>query len=111
MIGFGCFGSWLGLLRFIDTNEKLYSAPKTIKLAAPVIVRILIGVIPILIGSAFLGMCLFWTSDKFSTPADSFFSLFAMMNGDLVRDTYYDITVGRYISGAVFSYCFCFFAI
>jgi len=111
VIGLGCFGSWLGLLRFIDTNEKLYSAPKTIKTAVPVILRILIGVIPVLIGFSFLGMCLFWKSDKFKTPADAFFSLYSMMNGDVIRETYEDISFGKLIAASLFCYSFCFFAI
>jgi hypothetical protein len=31
VIGLGCFGAWVTVLRFIDTDQKLYSAPKTIK--------------------------------------------------------------------------------
>lgn len=102
VIGLGCFGAWVSILRFIDTDAKLYSAPKTIKTAAPIIFRILVGVIPIFIGFSFLGMCLFWKSDKFKSPSDAFFSLFAMMNGDALRDTYQEMSFGKYLAANLF---------
>ena len=50
MVGLGCFGAWVGLLRFMNTDPKLYSAPNTVKRAAPVILNMILGVVPILIG-------------------------------------------------------------
>jgi hypothetical protein len=101
-IGLGCFGAWIGILRFIDTDEKLYSAPKTIKTAAPVIFRILIGVTPVFVAFSFLGMSLFWTCDKFKSPSDSFFSLFAMMYGDEIREIYTQMSFGKYLAANLF---------
>lgn len=102
VIGLGCFGAWVSLLRFVDTDPKLYSAPRTIKTAAPIIFRILVGVIPIFIGFSFLGQCLFWKSDKFKSPSDAFFSLFAMMYGDAVREIYEEMSFGKYLAANLF---------
>lgn len=102
LIGLGCFSAWVGVLRFLDTNQKLYSAPSTIKNAAPVILRILVGVIPIYIGFCLLGMCLFWHTDRFKTPSAAFFSLFSMMYGDVIRETYVDVSFGRYLTANLF---------
>jgi len=111
LIGLGCFGAWIGILRFIDTDTKLYSAPRTIKTAFPIIFRILVGVTPIFIGFSFLGMCLFWRSDKFKSPSDTFFSLFAMMYGDAIRDIYTDVSFGKHLAANLYCYSFVFFAI
>lgn len=111
LIGLGCFGAWIGVLRFIDTDAKLYSAPRTMKTAAPIIFRVLVGVIPIFIGFGFLGMCLFWRSDKFKSPSATFFSLFAMMYGDAIREIYEEVSFGKYLAANLYCYSFVFFAI
>jgi hypothetical protein len=111
VIGLGCFGAWLTILRFIDTDQNLYSGPKTIKTAAPKIFNILVGVFPVFIGFGFLGLCLFWRSDYFKSPSDAFFTLFSMMYGDALRDIYTDVSFGRYLAANLFCYSFIFFAI
>jgi hypothetical protein len=92
----------VGILRFIDTDAKLYSAPQTIKTAAPIILRILVGVIPIFIGFGFLGMSLFWATLEFQSPSDAFFSLFAMMYGDALRDIYGKVSFEKQLAANLF---------
>lgn len=98
--------SWISILRFFDTDQKFYSAPKAIKAAVPIIFNTLVGIVPIFIGFSFLGMCLFWKSDKFKSPGETFFSLFSMMFGDVIRETFDDVSFGTYLAANLFLYTY-----
>ena len=102
VIGFGWFLAWITLLRFFDTDKKYYSAPRAIRAAIPVIFSTLVGIVPIFIGFSFLGMCLFWKSNNFSTPGETLFTLFSMMFGDVIRETYSDVSFEKYLGNIFF---------
>ena len=60
------------------------------KAAGPV-GRAIVSVIPVFIGYVFLGMAIFWESRRFATFNVSFYTLFALMFGDMIWDTYNDL--------------------
>ena len=59
--------------------------------AGPFVFRALVSVIPLFIGFAFLGMAVFWESRRFGNFGVSCYTLFALMHGDMIWDTYNDM--------------------
>jgi len=70
-----------------------------------------IGVIPFFIGYSFLGMCLFTECNKFNNFSNSLYTLFSLMNGDVVFYTYHEVRQLHFILGGLYSYFFIFFSI
>ena len=62
-------------------------------------------------GCALLGLCCFSDSYRFSTLDISIFTLYAMMNGDMIWDTYADLSYFSLIFSFIYLICFVFFAI
>ena len=90
LIGLGCMLAWINLIRYMDTGK--YSIfEKTLTLSMPNVLRTLISALPILMGYTFLGLALFWESNRFNSAAGSLFTLYALMNGDMVYDTSVDL--------------------
>lgn len=77
----------------------------------PIVARSIISVLPILIGFALLAISLFWESERFKNFSVALFALFSMMNGDLIYDSYKDITYYKLILGAIFCYVYIFLSI
>lgn len=69
------------------------------------------GVLPIFIGYAFLGTIMFYRSNRFGDMGISLFTLFAVMNGDMIFDTYYDLSTIHFIFSIFYIYSFIFIAI
>lgn len=80
-------------------------------IAGPLIVKGAIGIFPFFIGCAFMGLCVFSDSYRFSTFDLSMFTLYAMMNGDMIWDTYHDLSYYSLFFSCIYLYCFIFFAI
>lgn len=84
IIGFGCFFAWVGLVRFINHKSVSYTIVNTVERSGKTIGFYIIGVVPIFMGYAFLGMCYFWqTGIYYSTPM-SMIANYALVNGDSV---------------------------
>ena len=81
------------------------------KRALPSSINYLIGVLPLFMGYAFFGKCIFWRSDKFALISDSIAVLYALMNGDSVYDVFVDLCDKSYFLGCIFCYSFCMFSI
>ena len=64
------------------------------------------SIVPVFIGFSFLGMCLFWKSHNFSTPGETLFTLFSMMYGDVIRETFTDISFEKYLAANLFMYTY-----
>jgi len=62
------------MLRYFQFDQSYFFLFATIKKAFPFVAKYLIGILPLFIGFAFLGMALFWASDRFSTFNLTFFT-------------------------------------
>ena len=71
----------------------------------------MVGILPIYIGYAFFGLSMFSNSFRFNNFPQSLFTLYAMMNGDSLWDTYYDLSGINFLVSCVYLYTFIFFAI
>ena len=83
--------AWFVMLRYLLKTESYRAMLTSFSRASPFIMRALISIMPLVIGYAFLGMSLFWESRRFNSFAVSCYTLFALMHGDMIWDTYQDI--------------------
>jgi hypothetical protein len=85
---------------------------RTIGVAAPQIAKVIFGILPIIIGSALLGMTIFYDyKEAFGNFDISFYTLIALQCGDMVYDFYLNTTNCSLIFGTFFSYLYVFFAV
>ncbi len=111
ILGLSCMLTWVSLIRYLDHSYDYSFVPRTLGEAVPVILKTMAGILPLFLGFAFLGIALFWESQRFKSFHYSLFTLYAMMNGDMLWDTYHDISAIHFIIANIFLYCFIFFAI
>jgi len=90
-LGIGTMLAWFVLLRYLLKTQNYSVMLMSFSKAGPFVFRALVSVIPLFIGFAFLGMALFWESRRFGNFETSCFTLFALMHGDMIWDTYNDI--------------------
>ena len=84
IVGFGCFFAWIGTLRFLDHRSHSYTIVDTVSRSAKTIFLYIIGVLPIFMGYAFLGICSFWKTGIFPSTPMSLLANYAVVNGDSV---------------------------
>lgn len=110
-MGLGCMFAWLGLIKYMETSKEYSILGRTLQISLPNVMRTLISTIPVLIGYTFLGLCLFWRSNRFSSASGSLVTLYALMFGDMVYDSFYDLNYIHYIYAQIYLYTFLFFSI
>ena len=91
ILGAGCMLAWWTMLRYLLKTEQYRSMLSSFQKAAPFVFRALISTIPLFVGYAFLGMSIFWESRRFTNFSVSSYTLFALMHGDMIWDTYNDM--------------------
>ena len=111
LLGFGCFLTWTSSIRYLEHTRSYSHALRTIYVAIPTVSKTILGVLPIFIGYAFLGNILFYRSNRFEDMGISMFTLFAVMNGDMIFDTYHDLSGIHFLLAVIYVYSFIFIAI
>jgi hypothetical protein len=84
VIGFGCFFAWVGIVRFLGHTSHSYTIVNTLGRSAETIGLYIIGVVPIFMGYALCGICLFWQTGIYPNTPMSMIANFALVNGDSV---------------------------
>lgn len=84
--------AWINLLQYFEYSKSMRFVLATIRNAGPVIMRTIVGVLPVFIGFTLLGNLLFSDSRRFSNFGDGFYNLFAVMNGDEIYAVFRDIS-------------------
>merc|ERR1711907_55717 len=103
----GCSLLWVNLVRYLQYNRNYYMVILTIRYAAPRVLRFLVGVLPIMMGYAFFGMTYFGSeSDRFSTFGASMVTLFAVLNGDVIRETFLNLFPVYPVISQIYLYSF-----
>ena len=103
-------GTVLAFIIFIKYMDNLGSCSivyKTIKRGLPPSINYSVGVLPMFIGYAFFGKCIFWRSEFFATLTDAIASLYALMNGDSVYFIFDDLIKNHFFLGTIYCYSFC----
>ena len=106
LIGLAAVTAWICVLRYLRYFHIYYLLVKTLSRAVPKCLRFVTGVFPILVGYALLGTCLFHQSPLFASIGASVATLFSLLNGDIIRDTFSDICQLRPGWGEVYLYSF-----
>lgn len=110
-LGLGCMLAWLVTLRYLGKAETYNDMLAAFGKAAPAIGRAIVSSIPLFIAYAFLGMSIFWESRRFSDFSKSCFTLFALMHGDMMWDTYSDMTQVDLVNAQLYLYSYIFVAV
>ena len=84
VVGFGCFFAWIGIVRFLNHTSHSYTVVNTMGRSAETIGMYIVGIVPIFMGYALLGICLFWQTGVYYTTPMSMLANFAVVNGDSV---------------------------
>lgn len=111
ILGLGAMLTWFSLLKFYQNLKGYNIIANTIENACEIVFKALTGIMPIFIGYGMLGTCIFWRSHRFSSFSTTMFSLFAVMNGDMIFDAWHDIDTVDFLLAQLYLYTFIFFAI
>lgn len=111
ILGVGCMLAWWNMLRYLLKTQQYKSMIASFIKSAPFIGRALISMIPLFVGYAFLGMSMFWESRRFSNFSVSCYTLFSLMHGDMIWDTYNDLIQIDSLLAQLFLYSYIFISI
>jgi hypothetical protein len=112
-LGFACFLSCINLVRYFEFTPRFYLLIMSLQKGMPNVLRFVIGVLPIFFGYALLGTAMFGAHTQyFSTVDQACVTLFAVLNGDVLRDTY-DLTdnMDPWLSAVSRAYLYTFIAL
>lgn len=59
-MGFGCFFTWISVIRYFQNTAKFTIITRTFAVAIPKVIAFQFGILPIYIGYTLMGRCLFW---------------------------------------------------
>ena len=108
-VGLGCFLAWISISRYIEHAPEYSYFSRTISHAGPNLLRHLINMLPFFIGFGMLGLAIFWQTYRFQNPCIAFFSLFCIMLGDEISNTFQELQQVDFIFGAIYMAVFVFF--
>lgn len=83
--------AWIGLVRYMETSKQYSTLARTLAMAMPNVLKTLLSALPIILGYTFLGVALFWKSNRFSSATGVLTTLYSIMFGDMVYDTFHDL--------------------
>ena len=108
LVGLGCLMAFFNVARYIEFNSTNFSIfYDVVNRAFPIVLRYLGGVFPIFLGFLFFGMCVFWKSERFANPSISMYSLFSIIQGDNIYDTFQNLKGINFFIGQLYCYCYC----
>lgn len=106
LLGVGCMLAWINITRYIEYYREQAVFVHTLSRSMPYVCRFLVGVLPLFMGYMFLGVAIFWDSNRFATPSGAMVTLFAVMNGDMVYDTFSDLQLIHLVLSQIYLYTF-----
>jgi hypothetical protein len=106
LVGFGVMLCYISLGKYLDYHSKYGLLYRTLKHSITNVIPFFIGIMPIFIGFTFLGLCLFWNSERFTNVSDVMKALFAIVNGDSVYDIIVDIVDKSNFFGQIYGFLF-----
>ncbi|CAI5730039.1 unnamed protein product [Peronospora destructor] len=99
---------WSCLVGYLEHNQHIYSIVLTLKWGTPRVLQFLLGVSPIFVGYALFGTIYFGNKiEEFGTLSASMITLFSLMNGDIIMDTFDAMELHHFtVSGRAYLYSF-----
>lgn len=106
-LGIGSFLLWMSALRYLEFSRATYGIVLTLQRAAPRVLVFVAGALPLLFAYAAFGVAFFGdTVEGFSGPRQACVTLFSVLNGDVILDTFASL-MGRFpFMGQVYVYSF-----
>ena len=98
LIGLGCMSAWIGGVHYMETSKNYSLLAKTIGIAMSTLLKTLISALPLVLGYAFLGLAIFWRSNRFSSTSGCLMSVFSLMQGDMVYESFHDLGQINYLA-------------
>lgn len=98
--------AWPNITRYIEYYRESAVFINTLGRSLPYVAKFLIGVMPLFLGYVFLGVAMFWNSKRFQTSSGAMVTLFAVLNGDMVYDTFHDLSFINVVLAQIYMYSF-----
>ena len=105
-VGFGVLLSYISLGKYLDYTPKYALFYRTFVNSMSDFIPSFIAIMPVFIAFTFLGLCLFWSSERFTGVSDIMKALFAIFLGDSIYDIMSDITERSNFFGQVYGYLY-----
>jgi hypothetical protein len=105
-LGLGVLLTYITILRYYETIPGYNIVLLTFQRSAKIVAMAVVGIVPLFIGFALLGMCLFWKTKRFSDIGYSLITLYTLMHGDAMFDVFIDLTLVDYIWSQVYLYLY-----
>lgn len=109
-VGIGTFLCWVSITKYIEHSSTISFFSRTIQHAGPNVIRHAINMLPFFIGFGMLGMAIFWPTFRFRDPSIAYFSLFCIMLGDEISNTFQEVMQFDMMFGALFMFGWVFFS-
>lgn len=107
MVALGCSLLWIGLVRYLEHNVHYYSLVLTLRRGIPRVSRFLLGVLPVFMAFVMFAVVYFAShAPRFGDVPTAAVTLFAVLNGDVVRDTFMNLIEFHPVVGQIFMYVF-----
>jgi hypothetical protein len=108
LLGLGCLVQYVSLVQFFESRPRYYVLVLTLKRGIPRVAQFLLGACPLFFGFMLLGMILFGDQcDGFGDLGSTAATLFAVVNGDVLLDTFAEVSAVPVI-GQIYIYCYVF---
>ena len=105
-VGFGVLLCYISLGKYLDYTPKYSLFYRTFVKSMSDFIPSFIAILPVFIGFTFLGLCLFWSSERFTSASDVMKGLFAIFLGDSIYDIMNDITDRSNFFGQIYGYLY-----
>eukprot|EP00928_Gymnodinium_smaydae_P052848 TRINITY_DN36994_c0_g1_i1.p1 TRINITY_DN36994_c0_g1~~TRINITY_DN36994_c0_g1_i1.p1 ORF type:complete len:566 (-),score=66.85 TRINITY_DN36994_c0_g1_i1:42-1739(-) len=107
-LGFACALSYLNLVPYLSLFDRWHVMIMTLRRSIPRCLRFGAGVAPVYLGYVVLGVALFGISDQdgFRSLSHSSATLFSLVNGDAVRDTFLNLGDVHWLFAQAYLYSF-----
>ncbi|CAK84641.1 unnamed protein product (macronuclear) [Paramecium tetraurelia] len=94
MAGLGCFFAWFSIVKYLDYYEELHLIASVLESSIIPVCMAILNFLPVFLGYALLGMCLFSDSHQFVSLSSSINALFSLIYGDSISDVARDSSRG-----------------
>ena len=105
-VGFGVLLCYVSIGKYIDYSPKYSLFFRTFKNSMSNFIPSFLAILPVFIAFTFLGLCLFWSSERFTNVSDIMKGLFALFMGDSIHDIIIDVSGQSNFFGQIYGYLY-----
>lgn len=105
-VGFGVLFCYISIGKYIDYSPKYSLFYRTFSNSMSNFIPSFLAILPVFIAFTFLGLCLFWNSERFTSVSDIMKGLFALFLGDSIHDIVVDVSEQSNFLGQLYGYLY-----